>query len=246
MLLLLGAGVVLLLPNEPTRAGAPAGGEGPAQLVARTSTKVSHADRAAIDRVLDRFLPAALHRTDIPLAWSLSGPELKAYTSIAKWRHGTTSVPAYPVAGTSFHYWTTIDAGKNYVIFNILLHPTTDRIAPYEFSGELVKEHGKWLVNRLYTIAIFNRVTKTTHEIGPADFAAPPAAPPPRGKSHDYGLIPLFTILGIAALAVPLAFGFVAVRRARRWKRDVRASSRSELPPLPANYTEPKKQPLKL
>jgi hypothetical protein len=244
-LLVAGVGIVALIPSHGPPAGAPLGSEGKAQL-AVASSRVSAAERRAIDRVLDRFIPASLGRKDADLAWSLAGPELRSSSSLKKWRAGSTPVPAYPVRGTTFHDWTTIDAGPAYVIFNILIHPTSGaKVAPYEFSGEMVKEHGRWLVNRLYTIAIFNRVTKTTHEIGPADFAAPPASPTPRGKARlgAFGLIPLFGLLALGLL-VPLGFAGAALVRARRWKRQVQVSARTELPPLPSTFAKPKKTPV--
>jgi hypothetical protein len=49
------------------------------------------------------------------------------------------------------------------------------------------------------------------------------------------GIVPVILILSLILL-IPLAFGVVALVRARRWKRMVRSNSRSELPPLPSGY----------
>ena len=112
------------------------------------------------------------------------------------------------------------------------------KVSPYEFSGEAIERNGRWLVNRLYTIAIFNRVTKTTHEIGPADFSAPApsqATPADKPGVGRIGIVPVISLLGLILL-VPLSFGGIAFVRARRWRRHVRATTGTELPPLPERY----------
>lgn len=237
VLLVAGVAIAVLLPEGPPKTPV-AGTEGQAQLAAAPNVHVQPAERRAIDRVLDRFIPAAVGRKDAEAAWALAGPELRASSSLAEWRQGNSPVPAYPVAGTTFHDWRTIDAGPRYVVFNILLHPQPHAgLAAYEFSGQMVQQDGSWLVNRLYTIAIFNRVTKTTHEIGPADFAAPPPSSTPNGHAAlgDLGLLPVIGLL-LLVLVVPLVFGAIAFRRHRRWRRHVRTAARTELPPLPEGY----------
>ncbi|HZQ80790.1 MAG TPA: hypothetical protein VFB25_02315 [Gaiellaceae bacterium] len=208
------------------------------QLAGAPAQRLTAADRRAIDATLDAFIPAGVARKNLAAAWALAGPELRSAQTHAQWLAGTTPIPQYPAAGTTFHDWQTIDSGPRYVIFNILIHPTAGaQVAPYEFSGEMIKRDGKWLVNRLYTIAIFNRVTKTTHEIGPADFAAPPPSSTPHARAvlGGFGLLPIVALLGLVLL-VPAGFGAIALVRARRWRRQSRASRGSELPPLPASY----------
>jgi len=232
-----GATIAALLPEHGPKAPV-AGTEGPAQLASAPNLHVGAADRREIDAALDRFIPAAVGRNDAAAAWALAGPELRASSSLAQWRRGDSPVPAYPVAGSTFHTWRTIDAGPRYVVFNILLHPKRGaNLAAYEFSGEMVKSGRRWLVNRFYTIAVFNRVTKTTHEIGPADFAAPPPSSTPHGHAAlgNLGLLPIAGLLALALL-VPLGFAGVAFRRHRRWRHHVRTTARTELPPLPEGY----------
>ena len=100
-----------------------------------------------------------------------------------------------------------------------------------------MKRGNQWLVNRIYTIAIMNPVTKKTHEVGPADFVAPPpSSQTPNGKSTlEVGIMPVISILSLIVL-IPLSFGVIALLRARRWRRMVRANARTELPPLPSGY----------
>jgi hypothetical protein len=230
------AAVAVVIPSSGPPNPAPTTNEGPAQLAARVPGRLSAADRRAIDATLDRFVPAAVGRRSADVAWSLAGPELRAGSTLAQWRAGTTPVPSYPVRIEPFHDWSTLDIGKRYVDFTLLVHPRKGaKVGAWTFAGQMVKQRGRWLVNRLYTIAIFQPVRGSKHEIGPADFAAPPpSSSSPSGKSAlgGIGLVPIVVVLALVVLT-PLAFGVIALRRARRWKRQVAASRRTELPPLP-------------
>src|SRR5581483_1747367 len=233
-------GVVSLIPSSGPPNPTPTGNEGAAQVAAHVPVQITAADRRAIDRTLDRFVPAAVGRQGADLAWSLAGPELKAGSTLAEWRVGTSPVPKYPVKVEPFHDWSTLDNGKNYVDFTLLVHPRPGaNIGAWTFAGEMVKQNGKWLVNRLYTIAIFQPVRGSKHEIGPADFAAPaPSASTPQKKSvlGKVGLVPIAVVLALIFLT-PLGFGIFAIVRARRWKRRTAALPQSrELPPLPTGY----------
>jgi hypothetical protein len=227
-----GAAVALLVPGTKPAPSEPVANEGPAQLAAAApKTRLTAADRRAIDATLDRFLPAGMERKDLATAWALAGPEMRSNTSVAVWRQGTSPIPRFPLRDSTFHSWQTIEVGPRYVVVNLLLHPKAHSgLSPTVFSGELVKEHGRWLVNRLYTMAIMK-----THEVGPADFAAPgAAAEAPRGKPllKSAALLPVVAILALVLL-IPLSLGVLAFVRARRWRRQVRRDGRTELPPLP-------------
>src|SRR3954447_11321765 len=237
-LLLAVALLFVLVPSHKEPDPSPTGNEGPAQLAAVTPTRVATADREAIDKVLDRFMPAGLTRSSPKTAWALAGPELRAASSLAAWRAGDSPIPYYPVREKTFHTWRTIEAGPRYVIFNLLVHAKpSSHLGSYVFSGQMVKQKNKWLVNRIYTIAIMNPVTKQTHEVGPADFVAPPptSRTPGNRSTITAGIVPVVAVLGLILL-IPLSFGVIALVRARRWRRMVRASARTELPPLPSSY----------
>jgi hypothetical protein len=230
-------GAIALIPNKAPTAHESIPNEGPAQLAAAPVTHISRAEHEAIDRTLDRFIPAAMERKDATLAWSLAGPDLKSGATVAEWRRGDSSVPYYEPRETSFHVWDVIDAGRDYVVFNLIVHPRPGfKLATYVLSGQVVKQHGQWLVNRLYPISIENPVTRTTHEIGPADFAAPSSrGPADVGHTRPKWIIPGLVLFSLVLL-VPLVLGAGALVRARRWKQQVRASGRTELPPLPSSY----------
>jgi hypothetical protein len=237
------AAVVALIPSKGPPNPTPKANEGSAQVAAHVAVPITAADRRAIDRTLDRFIPAAVGRKNADLAWSLAGPELKAGSTLAEWRAGTTPVPSYPVKVQPFHDWSTLDNGKSYVDFTLLVHPRIGvNVGAWTFAGEMVEQNGRWLVNRLYTIAVFQPVRGSKHEIGPADFAAPgtaAASAPPAGKSvlGGIGLLPILLLLGLVPLTGVSLGVFALARRARRRLHHPAAPERSrELPPLPTGY----------
>jgi len=233
---------VLLLPQPRTLSVAPPKNAPKAKLVTH-STYVSPRARRAIDSVLDRFVPAALTHRSMRTAWELSGPELTGGTTLRQWLHGTSPIPYYPVRGTTFHTWKTIDSGPGYVVFNLLVHPRNGvKTGAWVFSGEMVRHGSHWLVNRYYTIALLNPPTKSgRHEVGPADFAASPAGdtPPPAVGHGRLGKVWLLVIGGVILLAIlfPVGFGIASVLRARRSRKRYEAARDTELPPLPRTRT---------
>jgi len=100
------------------------------------------------------------------------------------------------------------------VILDILVHPKDPtRLGTWVFSAQVVKSKGRWLVNRIYTIAVMNPPTRPpteTHELGPADYAAPPAGGTSRGKISKptiigkKGLIPGLIVVGLILL-IPIS-----------------------------------------
>jgi hypothetical protein len=250
VLAVVGAAVLLavLLPNRAPKEAAPARNAPPAEVV-KQSKYVSPADRREIDSTLDRFIPAALDRRSPETAWSLAGPGLRGGSTLRQWRQGTSSVPYYPARGKTFHNWTTIDAGPDYVDFNLLVHPRKGiHKGAYVFSGSMVKRGGRWLVNGLYTIAIFAAPTKSgRHEVGPADFAAGPAqssnqaGPPQTSGGNRLGDTWLLAAGGVVVLALlfPLGIGIASVLRSRRNRKLYAASAPQTLPPLPSRYRAP-------
>jgi hypothetical protein len=228
--------VVVAIPSQSNPPAAPTVNEGPAQLAAQTpDLRVTAEQRRAIDATLDRWVPAGVGRRDMRLAWQLSGPELKNGSTLAEWRRGDTPIPAYPVGGDrNYHGWSTLDAGRGYVDFNLLVHPRKGKhIGAYVFAGQMIERQGRWLVNRFYTTAIMNPVRGSQHEFGPADVGpSASTAAPAIAKPHRFGLVPVLLILGLIVL-IPVVLGTLAFVRARRFKQRVRAAGRRELPPLP-------------
>jgi hypothetical protein len=194
---------------------------------------ITPADRRAINATLDEFIPDAVGQRSMATAWRLAGPELKSASTLKQWRRHSSPIPYFPVAGNRFHGWKTIDASRNAVEFDLLVEPRAHtRYGSWVFSGEVIRHHSHWLVNRLYTTAQMQPVRGSRHEIGTADFSAPAAAGAPattgRGRLSGIWLLAIAGVLGLALL-FPLAFGITSVVRGR-----VRRSGTDRaLPPLP-------------
>jgi hypothetical protein len=240
-LLGIGIALALLIPNNGPSNPAPTGKARPAQLAVNTHRKLAPADRRAIDRLLDRFFPAAVAGRDPETAWALAGPEMRSASTLADFRNGSSPIPRYPASEPNYHHWRAIDVEQGSVVLNILVHPKDPKtLGTWVFSVEVVKARARWLVNRIYTIAVMNPPTRpatVTHELGPADYAAPPgtqrnsSTAKPGGRSL---LIPVIAVLAIVLL-IPLVLAGVALVRARRF-RAAGARGRTELPPLPSTY----------
>jgi hypothetical protein len=234
----------VLIPSKGPSSGSVTGSRSPAQLAVNTHQKLTAAERRQIDTLLDRFIPAAVERRDLDTAWALAGPEMRTSSSLTAFRRGDLPVPSYPANEKNYHHWRAIDVEHGSVVLNVLVHPKDPKkIGTWVFSIEVVKSKSRWLVNRIYTIAVMNppvRPATVTHELGPADYAAPPptsrTSTTSSPSSHSF-LLPVIGIFAIVLL-IPLALGVGALFRARRWRRTVRAAGRTELPPLPSSYRQ--------
>jgi hypothetical protein len=232
-------GIVLAIPSPKKANINPTGAEGLAQTVPRTNLPLKPRDRRAIDAVLAKFIPAAVGRRNAEQAWAYAGPELKAASSLAEWKKGNSPVPSYPVREKTFTGWITKDVEPNQVVFDLLVHPLPgSKLGSYTFSVQAVKQHSHWLINRIYTEAIYNPVRGSQHEVGPADFGAPSAGSNSSTTKTRLGSSWLLPIVGILSLVflIPLSLGVVLFVRSRRRRHKLAATGQTELPPLPSSF----------
>jgi hypothetical protein len=232
-------GVVLAIPSPKHENVNPTGSEGPAQTVDQGTAHLKASDRHAIDAVLAKFVPAAVGRRNAAQAWALAGPELKASSSLADWKKGDTPVPYFPVREKTFTGWPTVDVEKNQVTFSLLVHAQPGKnLGDYTFSVQAIRQNDRWLINRIYTIAINKPARNGHNEVGPADFAAPgggSSGSPTKTRLGSTWLLPIVGILS-SVVVVPLVLGIVLFVRSRRRKRQLVAEGRAELPPLPSSF----------
>jgi hypothetical protein len=228
-------GLIAIVPNTTPGSGKPTKDEGPAQLVRNTTVPLEKVDRLAIDALLAKFVPAAVERKDAAVAWALAGPELKASSTLAQWKKGESPVPAYPVREKTFTGWPTVDVERNAVVLNLIVHPTKghESLGDYTFAVQAIRRHKRWLINRLYTIAINRRPHGGLREVGPADFAAQGQGRTPAPKEPSLGqswFLPVLFGL-IAALGAPFLIGGFFFVRSRRRRRQL---AREQVPTLPS------------
>jgi hypothetical protein len=234
------AGIALAVHSPKQPSSAPSRNAAPAQHLART-TRVTPKERRQINATLDKFLSASLDRSSPATAWRLAGPELKSGSTLSEWKAGTSPVPYFPTREKTFTGWEAVDAGPNYVVFDhLLVHPKHgSQTSASIFSGEVVKSGSHWLVNRLYTIAVMKRPTKTgTHQVGPQDYAAPSASSQSgAGQTSGGSLGKQWLLVGVGivglALLFPLGFAIASALRSRRRQKQYMEHRNRDLPPLP-------------
>ena len=194
-----------------------------AQATARV-TRLAPADRHAIDRLLDRFVPSAVERHDPAASWRLTTPAMRAGTTFREWSRGDMPVYPYPARGTQFHGYLIDYVLPGDVVFELYMTARAGTHAnPISFSIEVKKIRGQWLVDSIYPAASFQ--TQSHRVVGPRDFAPSPGSPDPSGKPS---LGPVWFAVPGALLAgivlVPLALFLAGWRRNRRAVRDFAAA----------------------
>jgi len=227
-------GIVWLVPEPKQPNTHPDGTEGPAVLARPINTHVSAARRRAIDATLDRFIPAAMARQSMSTAWKLAGPELKSGSTLSQWLKDSSPIPYYPVGGTKFHNWATLDADQHDVDFNLLVYPRQGaKMSPWLLSGEMVLVGKQWRVNRLYTVASMEP------DDSPLGFGSNkiPELPAPKSLIAEKWLLSIVALITMAVL-FPLAFGVGSYVRGSRARRNYGSNSRA-LPPLPLRSPRP-------
>lgn len=175
-------------------------------------------DRAAINALLDEFVPAAVAQKDLQRGWELSAGAART-TTHAQWMKGDTSVQRYPAKGKHFHGWVVNYSYPGDIGFDILLQPTKPSIGAWSFRAEAQKIHGSWKITTWYPVATFAPPGRTQtvlgpNDLGPADGAS--AASVAHGRLGAWVLLLPLLAVGVLALG---AFGFAGTRWARRRSR---------------------------
>jgi hypothetical protein len=130
---------------------------------AHAAARISPANRAAVNALLDRFVPAVVEGHDLRAGKQLVG----GYVTVG-------TVQRYPAKPQNLHGWLLNYAQKDDVGFDLLLQPATKSLGPWSFRGEAKKVHGTWKIVDWYPVAEFQPVGKAARVDGPNDFS--PAA----------------------------------------------------------------------
>jgi hypothetical protein len=133
---------------------------------------VAPADRAAIDRTLDVFVPAAIGRRDSRRAWPLATAAMRRGSDRASWAGGTMPVTPFPVIGTSFHGWTVDRVTKNRADIVLLVHLKKGApIGAVSFDIAMRNVRGRWLVDSVVPGATFAAQGSDSKILAQPDFA---------------------------------------------------------------------------
>jgi hypothetical protein len=184
------------------------------------SKRVKPADRAAINKLLDEFVPAVVEQKDLKRGWNLVAGVEKTVT-YNEWLKGNTSVQKYPAKGATFHGWLVNYSLPGDVGFDILLQPTSRKLGAWSFRAEAQKIDGEWKITTWYPVATYAPplAGKTQTVLGPNDLGPGNGAASSTTAKARLGPWVL-AIPGLAVLALALAaFGFAGARWARRRKR---------------------------
>ena len=139
---------------------------------AKAKPTLPTADRTAIDRTLDVFVPAAIARRHSERAWPLATEHMRVGTDRAEWAKGFLPVTPFPVIGTSFHGWT-IDrvAGKRADIVLLVHLRKGAPLGAVSFNLAMQKVGGRWLVDSAVPAATFSAPGSDSQILAQPDFA---------------------------------------------------------------------------
>jgi opacity protein-like surface antigen len=172
-------------------------------------------DRAAVNRLLDEFVPDVVAQKDLKRGWDLVAGASRT-VSRREWLRGNTSVQKYPAKGATFHGWLVNYSYRGDVGFDLLLQPTKPSLGAWSFRGEARRIHGRWRITTWYPVATFAPPGRTQTVLGPNDLGAANSAAAGAGASSRLGSwVLLVPVAGIGTVAV-LALAFAGVRWARR------------------------------
>jgi hypothetical protein len=117
---------------------------------------VTPADRAAINRVLDAFVPAAIGRRHAERAWALASPTMHLGGTKAEWARGSLPVTPFPVLGTTFHGWKADWVVGSQADIVLLVHLRKGApLGAVSFDIRMRKLRGRWLVDSAAPEATF-------------------------------------------------------------------------------------------
>ncbi len=180
---------------------------------------VSPADRAAINRTLDAFVPTAVARSHSERAWVLATPSMRAGGTRSGWARGELPVAPFPAAGTTFHGWTIDAVRPGAVDLVLLLHPRQGaKVGPISYNITMRKLGGRWLVDSFVPAALFAAPGEDSSIQAQPDLAPGPAAPSfsRSGRIGENWVLIVPAILAGLIVFVPLLILAVHRRRDRR------------------------------
>jgi hypothetical protein len=198
---------------------------------AHAKPAIPPADRAAIDRTLDVFVPAAIARRHSERAWPLTTATMHLGGSKAEWAKGFLPVTPFPVIGKTFHGWTLDTLGKGRADVVLLVHLRKGSpLGAVSFDIAMRKTGGHWLVDSAVPAATFAAPGSDSKVLAQPDFA--PQAGQAFSKTGRISAKWVLIIPGILlGLIVLTPFAVIGAHRLRdgRVRRDRAESDRQRV-----------------
>lgn len=169
----------ILLPGSPKNEGSAPTGVAPPQTVAiQKPTRVTAAERRAVDRTLSAFVKTAVTRDDPAAAWDLVTEEMKGGVTRREWNSGQLPVAPFPASVPKQLSWKVLSSYADDLTIDLLLQPRAGtKGGAIAFAVELQKPKGsrRWLVASMVP----------EHEFSPAPTPAStmPVATTPNSKT---------------------------------------------------------------
>ena len=184
---------------------------------------MTRARRAAVDRVLDAFVPAAVERRDPLRALPLVTAAYRSGISERQWSRGNLPVFPFQSSGRRFHDWTLNYSYPEEMSVEILLHPAkTETLGAQAFTVVLKRSQDRWLIDSFAPSASFAPAPATPKILAQPDFS-PLATDRGRNRLSSTWLLLPAAVLALIVL-VPLGIGIAKFRRSRRAWREYHAS----------------------
>jgi hypothetical protein len=139
---------------------------------AQAKPTIAPADRAAINRTLDVFVPAAIARRHSERAWPLTTATMHLGGSKAEWARGFLPVTPFPVIGKTFHGWTLDTAAKKKADVVLLVHlKKGGPLGAVSFDIAMREIGGHWLIDSAVPAATFAAPGSDSKVLAQPDFA---------------------------------------------------------------------------
>jgi hypothetical protein len=189
------------------------------------AARLSAPDRHAIDRTLDALINSAVKRQNVGASYDLVTPQFRGGLSRAAWMKGDLPVYPYPARGTTFHDWTVDFASANDVGFKLLIESSKKKTDAIEFTGEVKKIDGQWLIDSFTPSVTFSGSGTV---VGPHDFTAPTGGDGAGVASLSGAWLAIPALLLGAGLLLPFGWLLYTWRRNRRAYERLKSTARSE------------------
>lgn len=198
------------------------------------------ADRRAINRTLDAFVPAAVERKDPLAAYGMATPQLRHSATPQQWRKG--DIPVYPYPASKRRDWTLNFSLPGHVSLDLFIQPRRGAdVGPIAFTVEMRRgAHRRWLVDSFFPTAMFPKVEDGGQPLAQPDLS--PGNVKGTSQTGNARISPAFFLIPFALLGVVLlipVFMFVRGKfREARAERIYARTPRRTMPPLPKPHQQ--------